>query len=437
MAQPNVAREPSMDEILASIRKIIESNEPQQAAIEISGRNTASGRVTTAMGRDERKDEEIGLTIDDALLAHDFSNNSMSAGRATEPAPVARSAASEAARLGVPASPFSSTQQTSPEPLPSSSLPSSPAQASAATQSPLSLADIAARVRAASERNATAPRDAAPRAEDASAASPQPAAPYVAAPSQSTYDTNPVVSVSPAAPAAELAPFDALQALANIDVEPSRPEPQMDDQFAAVLASFAEAADEAVADAIEDAKAERADLAAEPAMPAADAAPASVEHVADAAPASVEHAADEHKASAEPISSSVATPEPVTSAAPAETATIAHDRPVPAAAAAPIGNSRAPAFAAEPAAVRAPAAPPAELAASVGALVSPAVSNQVAQSFGALADAVDYKNRTSFDDMAREMLRPMLQEWLDDNLPTLVERLVREEIERVARGGAR
>ena len=29
MAQPNVAREPSMDEILASIRKIIENNEAQ------------------------------------------------------------------------------------------------------------------------------------------------------------------------------------------------------------------------------------------------------------------------------------------------------------------------------------------------------------------------------------------------------------------------
>ena len=28
----------------------------------------------------------------------------------------------------------------------------------------------------------------------------------------------------------------------------------------------------------------------------------------------------------------------------------------------------------------------------------------------------------------------MLQDWLDNNLPTLVERLVREEIERVARG---
>jgi cell pole-organizing protein PopZ len=28
----------------------------------------------------------------------------------------------------------------------------------------------------------------------------------------------------------------------------------------------------------------------------------------------------------------------------------------------------------------------------------------------------------------------MLQDWLDNNLPLLVERLVREEIERVARG---
>jgi hypothetical protein len=32
------------------------------------------------------------------------------------------------------------------------------------------------------------------------------------------------------------------------------------------------------------------------------------------------------------------------------------------------------------------------------------------------------------------MLRPMLKSWLDDNLPGLVERLVRTEIERVARG---
>jgi hypothetical protein len=33
----------------------------------------------------------------------------------------------------------------------------------------------------------------------------------------------------------------------------------------------------------------------------------------------------------------------------------------------------------------------------------------------------------------KEMLRPMLKAWLDDNLPSLVERLVRAEIERVTR----
>jgi cell pole-organizing protein PopZ len=33
----------------------------------------------------------------------------------------------------------------------------------------------------------------------------------------------------------------------------------------------------------------------------------------------------------------------------------------------------------------------------------------------------------------KEMLRPMLKAWLNDNLPSLVERLVRDEIERVTR----
>ncbi|RFZ86521.1 DUF2497 domain-containing protein [Shinella sp. WSJ-2] len=73
----------------------------------------------------------------------------------------------------------------------------------------------------------------------------------------------------------------------------------------------------------------------------------------------------------------------------------------------------------------------------IAALVSPAVGERVAQSFDALAEAVDAGPRRSFDEIAEDMLRPMLQEWLDDNLPTLVERLVREEIERVARGPRR
>lgn len=70
-------------------------------------------------------------------------------------------------------------------------------------------------------------------------------------------------------------------------------------------------------------------------------------------------------------------------------------------------------------------------------LVSENTGRQVAAAFGELTDAFAATRRKSFDEMAEEMLRPMLQEWLDDNLPTLVERLVREEIERVARGGSR
>lgn len=71
------------------------------------------------------------------------------------------------------------------------------------------------------------------------------------------------------------------------------------------------------------------------------------------------------------------------------------------------------------------------------AILSAEAGRQVAAAFGELSEvvAVAARPRRSFDEIAQQMLRPMLQEWLDDNLPTLVERLVREEIERVARGG--
>lgn len=68
-------------------------------------------------------------------------------------------------------------------------------------------------------------------------------------------------------------------------------------------------------------------------------------------------------------------------------------------------------------------------------LMSDRTGRQVAAAFGELSEAFAASRRRSFDEMAEEMLRPMLQDWLDNNLPTLVERLVREEIERVARGG--
>lgn len=71
------------------------------------------------------------------------------------------------------------------------------------------------------------------------------------------------------------------------------------------------------------------------------------------------------------------------------------------------------------------------------AIISDVAGRQVAAAFGELSDAFAASRRRSFDEVAEEMMRPMLQEWLDNNLPTLVERLVREEIERVARGTAR
>ncbi len=72
------------------------------------------------------------------------------------------------------------------------------------------------------------------------------------------------------------------------------------------------------------------------------------------------------------------------------------------------------------------------------AIVSAAVSEQVrAPSQTSPWPSTRGPRRSFVDEIAEDMLRPMLQEWLDDNLPTLVERLVREEIERVARGPRR
>lgn len=67
-------------------------------------------------------------------------------------------------------------------------------------------------------------------------------------------------------------------------------------------------------------------------------------------------------------------------------------------------------------------------------IISQAAERQVARSFEHLQVALNEERNTSVAAMTEEMLRPLLQDWLDNNLPTLVERLVREEIERVARG---
>jgi len=69
-----------------------------------------------------------------------------------------------------------------------------------------------------------------------------------------------------------------------------------------------------------------------------------------------------------------------------------------------------------------------------GELMSSATSAAVDSAFNALAQTVLVHNARTLEDLVREMLRPMLKVWLDDNLPGMVERLVRAEIERVSRG---
>jgi uncharacterized protein len=67
-------------------------------------------------------------------------------------------------------------------------------------------------------------------------------------------------------------------------------------------------------------------------------------------------------------------------------------------------------------------------------LMSPSTSAAVDSAFNTLAQTVLVQNGRTLEDLVREMLRPMLKTWLDDNLPGMVERLVRAEIERVSRG---
>ncbi len=70
-------------------------------------------------------------------------------------------------------------------------------------------------------------------------------------------------------------------------------------------------------------------------------------------------------------------------------------------------------------------------------MMSGDASQAVQAAFSRLADTVLARatGERSIEDLTRELLRGMLKQWLDDHLPALVERLVREEIERVARNG--
>lgn len=85
---------------------------------------------------------------------------------------------------------------------------------------------------------------------------------------------------------------------------------------------------------------------------------------------------------------------------------------------------------------RRPAAPamPAAAPALDRGLVSTSTMAAVDSAFNSLAQTVIGQNARTLEDLVKEMLRPMLKSWLDDNLPGLVDRIVRAEIERVSRG---
>lgn len=95
-----------------------------------------------------------------------------------------------------------------------------------------------------------------------------------------------------------------------------------------------------------------------------------------------------------------------------------------------------PAAAPEPAPAPKPA--PALAPVSVGGLVSERTESIAASSFGALTSnlLVPHSDRT-LEDVAKDLLRPMLQAWLDQHLPAIVEEQVRLEVERIARQSRR
>jgi cell pole-organizing protein PopZ len=76
-----------------------------------------------------------------------------------------------------------------------------------------------------------------------------------------------------------------------------------------------------------------------------------------------------------------------------------------------------------------------EPAAPAQQILSRSTVSAVESAFNTLANTVLSNNARTLEDLVKEMLRPMLKSWLDDNLPGLVERIVKAEIERVSRGG--
>ncbi|HIG23466.1 MAG TPA: DUF2497 domain-containing protein [Henriciella marina] len=70
------------------------------------------------------------------------------------------------------------------------------------------------------------------------------------------------------------------------------------------------------------------------------------------------------------------------------------------------------------------------------ALTDERIAGAAATALGKLMvkrSAEEEANPNTLDGLMRELLRPMIKEWLDANLPSIVERKVEEEVQRIAR----
>jgi cell pole-organizing protein PopZ len=89
----------------------------------------------------------------------------------------------------------------------------------------------------------------------------------------------------------------------------------------------------------------------------------------------------------------------------------------------------------------APAAPVAAPAASLGAddaLVGSVAATAAASAFGKLSAAIAMpRDGNTLEDVVRDLLRPLLKDWLDEHLATIVQSAVAEEVERIARSRMR
>lgn len=70
------------------------------------------------------------------------------------------------------------------------------------------------------------------------------------------------------------------------------------------------------------------------------------------------------------------------------------------------------------------------------ALVSPPAASSAASAFASLSQSIAMpRDGRTLEDVVRELLRPLLKDWLDQNLPRIVETAVQAEVERIARRG--